>query len=107
VSNRDEYVEKMKRKLDQWNAEIDSLEEKTAAARSDVKEKYRAQLQALRGKRDDARARLAQVEAASLDSWEALKEGTGRSWDELRSALQETKDSFAAGLAEERAVQKS
>ena len=37
MSTRDEYVAKMKHQLDEWNAEIDSLEAKVRQAKEDAK----------------------------------------------------------------------
>ena len=39
MANRDEYVEKMKAQLDEWNEEIGKLEEKLSAASEATREK--------------------------------------------------------------------
>ena len=40
MSNRDEYVEKMKTKLDQWNAEIAKWEVKSREAQAEARAEY-------------------------------------------------------------------
>ena len=37
MSTRDKFVAKMKHQLDEWNAEIDSLEAKTHQAKEDAR----------------------------------------------------------------------
>ena len=48
MSERDAYVEKMKAKLDEWNAEIDRLEAKARGAEADARLRYNKQIESLR-----------------------------------------------------------
>ena len=45
MANRDEYVEKMKAQLDDWNEEIGKLEEKLSAASEATREKLEPHLE--------------------------------------------------------------
>jgi hypothetical protein len=40
MSKRDEFIRKMKNRLDEWNFEIDTFEEKIRKIKTDMKDKY-------------------------------------------------------------------
>src|SRR5688572_3492000 len=52
--SRDEYVQKLKSQIDQWNAEAASWEAKARAAQAGMQAEYAKQLEQFRGKRDAA-----------------------------------------------------
>ena len=58
MTKRDEFVEKMKRRLDEWNAEINRLDEKVQEVKADLKEKYASQIEELRKKGDEIEKKL-------------------------------------------------
>ena len=60
--NRDDYVEQMKAKLDEWNAEIDKLQAQAKDAEEEAKEKYEAQLAEMRKQRDEAQAKMKEAQ---------------------------------------------
>lgn len=47
MSEKDAYVEKMKAKLDEWNAEIDKLQAKAKQAEADAEIQYNDEISAL------------------------------------------------------------
>jgi len=54
MSKRDQYIDKIKAKLDQWNAEIDKMKAKVDEAEADTKIEYQQQLDEMRAERDAA-----------------------------------------------------
>lgn len=93
-NTRDQYVAKMKSKLDQWNAEIDELQAKAKQAEGKASERLNDHLSDLRQKRDDVQARLKDLGDSSEKSWEQLREGIDRIGDEIGSTLKSTRDAF-------------
>lgn len=87
MSKRSEYVEKMKVKLDEWNADIDKLEAQAKSAEAELKIEYREQLEALKQQRDEAKAKLQKLESASDEAWEDIKTGVETAWRSMSSAL--------------------
>lgn len=87
MSNRDAYVAKLKAQLDQWNAEIDKLEAKGRELQADTQVSYNEKLENLRTRRDEATAKLKELQTASEGAWEDLKAGTEMAWDSLREAV--------------------
>lgn len=73
MSQRDEYVEKMKAQLDDMSAAIDRWQGKAREAEGELKERYEDQLAAMKEKSDAARAKLAEVRDAGEDRWEGLR----------------------------------
>jgi predicted trehalose synthase len=88
---RDAYVERLKSQLDEWNASIDRLEETARVAKSEAQLEYRERLATLRAKRDNLREKIGEVQKASEDAWEILKDGVEKAQSELKSALDEAK----------------
>ncbi|HVS27083.1 MAG TPA: hypothetical protein VHE58_07285, partial [Burkholderiales bacterium] len=63
MSKRDEYVEKLKAQLDEWNTEVAKWEAKAKAAQADVRTGYEKQLEVIRRQRSQAMERMRQVQA--------------------------------------------
>ena len=87
MTDREIYIEKMKEKLDKWNADIDQLEAKGKAAKSDAQLKYSREIDRLKDKKKEAEAKLAELKRASEGAWDDLKKGVESTWDSLGTAV--------------------
>lgn len=94
MSEKDQYVEKAKAKLDQWNAEIDKLQAKADEADAGSRIEYQKQLDEMRAKRDEAQVRLKELAEASDDAWEDVKAGFDKAWDNISGAFQSALSRF-------------
>ncbi len=94
MMTRDEYVQKLKTQLDQWNSEITKWEEKTRSAQTKMKADYDKQLTALRSRRDEAMQQLRQVQAASGEAWMDMMRGADEAWARLRDAFTKARSHF-------------
>ncbi len=96
VSEKDKYVEKRKAQIDRWNVELDDLENKITAASADAKAKieHKAHIAALRLRRDEARDKLAEIEAAGDDRWENFKDGMESVWMSIKDDFEKVKAKF-------------
>jgi predicted nucleic acid-binding Zn-ribbon protein len=94
MMTRDEYVQKLKTQLDQWNSEITKWEEKTRSAQTKMKADYDTQLKALRSRRDEAMQQLRQVQAASGEAWMDMMRGADEAWARLRDAFTKARSHF-------------
>lgn len=90
MGKRDDYLEKMKNQLDEWNAKLNTLEEKA----SDLKEKYADELNTLSQKRDTAKQKLAEIQKASGGAWEEMKVGMDEAWSSLKDAFEKARERF-------------
>jgi len=91
---RDAYVQKLKAKMDEWNAEIDRIEAKADQADAESKIEYEKQLEDLRAKRRDLEEKIAKLQQAGDDAWEDLKAGIDSAWDALGNALKSAASRF-------------
>jgi hypothetical protein len=91
MPSKNEYVEKMKKQLDDWNTDIDTLQVKSNLAKAEVKVKYGEQVAELRKKRQEAERKLNEIKSAADDSWEHLKGETERTVSALKAAVAEFK----------------
>ena len=72
MSTREEYIEKLKRQLDELNAQIDNLEEKAKAGQEEIHKEYEQQMSHMRELSHAAMLKLNEIRAASEDKWEGL-----------------------------------
>lgn len=94
MNTRDEYVEKLKQQIDQWNAEVSRWEGKARQLKSEMRAEYDQQLQALRHQRDEALEKMSQVQSATGDAWMDLKRGTDEALSKLREAFDKARTRF-------------
>jgi multidrug resistance efflux pump len=94
VSKRDEYVEKLKAQLDQWNTEVAKWEAKAQKAQAGARVEYEKQLKELRRQRDQALEQMKRVQAATGDAWVDLVRGADEAWAKMREALEKSRSHF-------------
>ena len=97
TGERDAYVQKLKAKLDEWNAEIDMLAAKADQAEADAKIEYYRRLEDLRAKRSELEGKIAELQQAGEGAWEDLKEGLENSWEILKTSFSRAKSEFERG----------
>lgn len=91
---REVYVEKMKAKLDEWNAEIDKLETKSRQKEADAREAYEKQIESIKEKRQATRENLDQIREAGENAWQDLKAGFENAAASLGEAIRSAQSRF-------------
>lgn len=94
MTQRDEYVEKLKAQLDQWNTEVTKWEAKAKETQSGMRGEYDKQLESFRHQRDQAQVHLKQVQAASGEAWVDLMRGADDAWARMRVAFEQARSHF-------------
>ena len=94
MTNRHEYIEKLKDKLDEWDADIDEFEARAQKTRVDLKFELEDQLASLKVKRDHARHKLAEIMDASEEAWQDIKLGVDEAWNNLKEAVDKARSHF-------------
>jgi len=92
--NRDEYVQKLKSQIDQWNAEAAKWEAKTKQAQAGMQAEYAKQLEQFRGRRDAALAELQRVQNASADAWKDMMRGADAALKSMQEAFDRARRQF-------------
>ena len=91
AEKRDEYVEKVKRQLDEWNAAIDKLEGRAGELRAEARERFQARVAALRANREELLGKLKELQATGENAWEAVKSGLEVARTEFKRAYEEAR----------------
>ena len=94
MTTRNEYVEQLKNNLDKWNTDLAKWEDKAKAARTDMRIDYEMQLEALRKHREEATAKLKELQASSGDAWKDLRAGADAAWAAMREAFDKANSHF-------------
>jgi lipid II:glycine glycyltransferase (peptidoglycan interpeptide bridge formation enzyme) len=94
MMNREEYVQKLKSQLDQWNAEATKWEAKAKAAQSTMKAEYEKQLAAVNSRRDEALYQMKLLQNASHDAWQDMMRGTDEAWKNMHEAFNKARSHF-------------
>lgn len=91
---RNEYVEQLKQNIDHWNTELAKWEEKARVTKVDMRIEYEMQLEALRKHREEAAARLKELQSSSEDAWKDLTAGADAAWAAMRDAFDKATSHF-------------
>lgn len=96
MSTKDQYVEKHQVEIEKLNAELDDLQAKITEAGADANTKleHEEHMAALREKRDEAKAKLAEIQAAGDDTWESLKDGLEHTWTSIKGGFEKVAAKF-------------
>lgn len=98
-TRREEFIERMKSRLDKWNEEIANLEEKAKEASGEAREEYNRRIEEMKQKRDEVDNRLGEIRSASADAWETFRQGTEDSMETLKSTIRKTREAFSEKLS--------
>ena len=85
MDNRDEYVEKMKAQLDQWNRQMATWEAASREATAEAKTELEKQMGIMKSRADDLVFRMELMKAASADAWQEIARGA----DDARKTMQD------------------
>ena len=87
MATRDEFVESIKKKLDEWNAEIEKAEARFQHAAADARLRHAEEIAEMKRRRTDAEEQMRKAAAKTAEDWEA-----GRK--QFESALDDISDGF-------------
>lgn len=88
--NREEYVQKLKQQVEQWNAQMAQWE----AMSRNAQDRYMKQLEQFREKRDAAMAELRRLQSASADAWADMMKGTEAAFKSMQEAFENARKKF-------------
>ena len=94
MKTKDSYKEKMNAQLKAWSAQIDVLEAKVESANADLKVKRAEAVRDLRAKQQAATAKMAELNAATGEAWDKVKETADTMWDDLKAGLTAAHNKF-------------
>ena len=95
MTTRDEFVAQMQTKLSEWNDQIREFEIKSRAAEIEARQRYHVQIAELRSKRDRAVRKLREIQNASDDAWEELRNGAQEIWNDVNETVRKTSQALS------------
>jgi hypothetical protein len=87
MTRRDEYIEKLKRQLDEWNDDIDRLEAKLDELAEPARQRLEPYLAKARAGRDEAVRKLSELRAAGEESWDKIESEAEHVWKTLKQSI--------------------
>ena len=87
MKTKHEYIESLASELKEWSSQLDLLAAKAGNVTADVKLNFSGDLDVLRAKQHAAAEKIKELEEASADAWEKVKESADKVWDDLRTGL--------------------
>jgi outer membrane murein-binding lipoprotein Lpp len=94
MNSRDEYVRKMQAKLEEWNAEIDTLAARADKVTSDIRSEYAGQIAALKVKQATARQKIEELQHSGEGAWQDMKSGIDLAWTAMGEAIDSARSRF-------------
>ena len=91
---RNEFVAKMKQRLDEFNLRLDELEKRGADFNREARDRFDTQMKELKQKRDETFKRLEDINKAGDKAWENLKTGATAAWNSLEESLKKARSHF-------------
>lgn len=94
MMNRQQTVEDLKHKLDQWNADLDRFEAKAGQFGEERRRQLDETLDDLRQRREAARRKLEGMKLASDDAFDDLRKGAIQALDTMQDSLDQARQRF-------------
>ena len=94
MSEKDLYRQKMQAQLNEWKADLYKLKAKAEGADADTKLKVKKQIDSIEKKIQEGDAKLAELDEASNEAWDSVKDGVESAFSSLKSALIDADSKF-------------
>lgn len=83
MTSRDEFVETLKKQIDEWNSQIGDMEAKMREATAEAETKYAQQIAEASKYRAEAQAKLAETMQTSHDAWEQYRASAESAFNDI------------------------
>jgi uncharacterized coiled-coil DUF342 family protein len=94
MKTKEEYIQFLHQKIDEWNSDIDKLREKADKLDSKSREELNEQILNLKRKRDEIELKATELSKSGSDAWQDLKSGIDLAWDAMNVAVKSASSRF-------------
>ena len=98
TANKDEYLKQMKTRYDdlnyRWSRERDEFEAGLQHTSADARKEFEAKREEYRKFRSELKEKIVDLDVASDNAWEDLKDGAENSWKSLSKAFDKAASHF-------------
>lgn len=91
---KEAYKQKMAAQMKEWGAQIDLLEAKAENIGASMKVGHAEAMLDLQAKQRMAIKKMSELESASSDAWDQVKETSNKIWDDLKAGISEAQSKF-------------
>lgn len=91
---KEAYIQKMAAQMKEWGAQIDLLEAKSENVGAGMKVRYTEVMLDLQDKQRVAMEKMNELESASSEAWDQVKETSNKILDDLKTGLTEAHSKF-------------
>jgi predicted nucleic acid-binding Zn-ribbon protein len=91
ITEREEYVQHMRSKMEDWNNELDALEDKAQNSGPEIREKGQTLIGELDQKLAEGQEVLMNIAGTTDDSWMDLKLNAEVVWENIKNSFEETR----------------
>jgi len=92
--NRNEFIQRMKDRLDDLDREIENLKSEGEKLDAQARKEYENRLHDLREKRRQAERKIDDLRSASEETWQQVKDETEHAWKALGNSFNYFKSHF-------------
>lgn len=92
--SRNEFIDKMKQRLDDLDDHIGELKQKGEQLEGEAHKEYENRLHELREQRREAKRKLEELRAAGEEQWQKVKDEAEHAWKALGNSLNYFKSHF-------------
>ena len=98
TTQKDEFVEQMKKQYDElnyrWSRERDKFEADLQHTSADARKEFEAKREEYRKFRSEMKEKIVDLDVASDNAWDDLKDGAENSWNALSMAFDKAASHF-------------
>ena len=98
VSKKEEFLDQLRKKYDdlnyRWNIEHNKLEARAQHESADAKKIFEEKREALLKLRTDMKTKIIELEVASENAWDDVKDGAEDAWKSLSTAFDKATSHF-------------
>jgi len=90
-AQKKQFVNEMKKELDEIQKDLDKLSERVARSKGDTKESWEKRLNVVREELELTKAKIKDAENAKESGWEDVKNGFSKARDSLKKSFEDTR----------------
>ena len=87
MEDKKSYLQKLAQQLQDWDKEMEALKLKADQAKAGAKADLHKQFEDLRLKKETAQHKFNELQKASDEAWDEVKDGLEKSWADLKGSF--------------------
>lgn len=94
MNDREDFVERLKAQLDDWNAQIRKMEAEARKSAAGAGVQYEEHLKRMRAQRDQAQRKLTELQKAGDAAWDDMRKGAEDMWATMEESFRKAMSHF-------------